>query len=52
MMGNASEFSYTHLAMPESIQTFDGTIQPIVGMGTVNCIESMTLSILLHAPFQ
>ena len=49
--GNASEFSsYTHLAMPESIQTADGTSQPVIGKGTVNCTGSVTLSNVLHAP--
>ncbi|KAJ3668810.1 hypothetical protein LUZ61_022792 [Rhynchospora tenuis] len=49
--GNASEFSsYTHLAVPESIQTADGTTQPVVGKGTVNCTGSVTLSNVLHAP--
>ncbi|KAJ4737614.1 Transposon Ty1-H Gag-Pol polyprotein [Rhynchospora pubera] len=49
--GNISEFSsYTHLAMPECIQTADGTTQPVVGKGTVNCTGSVTLSNVLHAP--
>ena len=50
--GNASEFSsYTHLAMPKSIQIVDGTTQPVVGMGTMNCTDFVTLSNVLHAPF-
>ena len=49
--GNASKFSsYTHLAIPESIQTADGTTQPVVGIGIVKCIDSVTLSNVLHAP--
>ena len=49
--GNASEFSsYTHLASPDSIQTADGTFQPVVGKGTVDCTGSVTLSNVLHAP--
>lgn len=49
--GTASEFSsYNHLAVPESIQTADGTAQPVVGKGTVRCTDSMTLSNVLHAP--
>jgi Integrase core domain/GAG-pre-integrase domain len=48
--GNAREFSsYTHLAMPESIQTVDGTTQSVVGKGIVN-YDSVTLSNVLHAP--
>ena len=50
--GTASEFSsYTHLAVPESIQTADGTAQPVVGKSTVRCTVSMTLSNVLHAHF-
>ena len=49
--GAAGEFSsYTHLANPESIQTADGTAQPVVGKGTVRCTNSLTLSNVLHAP--
>jgi hypothetical protein len=34
--GVAREFSsYTHLAVSESIQTVDGTAQPVIGKGTV-----------------
>ena len=51
-MGNASEFSsYTHLAMPKSIQIADGTTQPVMGIGTIKCTNSVTLSNVLHAPF-
>ena len=36
--GNAREFSsYTHLAMPKSMQTVDSTIQHVVGMGSSPC---------------
>jgi hypothetical protein len=35
--------------MPESIQTADGTTQPVVGKGTVN-YGFVTLSNVLHAP--
>jgi hypothetical protein len=35
--------------MPESIQTADGTAQPVVGKGTVN-YGSVTLSNDLHVP--
>jgi Zinc knuckle len=48
--GTAGEFSsYTHLAVPESIQTADGTAQSVVGKGTVRCTNSLTLSNILHA---
>jgi hypothetical protein len=50
--GTVGEFSsYTHLAVPESIQTADGMAQPVVGKGTVRCTNSLTLSNVLHAPF-
>jgi len=49
--GAAREFSsYTHLAVPDSIQTADGTAQPVVGKGTVICTDSVTLTNVLHAP--
>jgi len=49
--GAAREFSsYTHLAVPDSIQTADGTVQPVVGKGTVRCTDSVTLTNVLHAP--
>ena len=39
---NASKFSsYIHLAIPKSIQTVDGTTQPIVGIGIVKCTNSV-----------
>jgi hypothetical protein len=48
--GNVHEFSsYTHMALPESIQTADGTTQPMVGKGTIN-YGFVTLSNVLHAP--
>jgi GAG-pre-integrase domain len=50
VIGNACEFSsYTHLAMPESIQTAFGTTQHVVGKSTVN-YGSVTLSNVLHSP--
>jgi Retrotransposon gag protein/Zinc knuckle len=49
--GATREFSsYTHLAVPESIQTADGTAQPVIGKGTVQCTNTLTLSNVLHAP--
>jgi hypothetical protein len=49
-VSNAREFSsYTHLTMPESIQTADGTAQPLVGKGTVN-YGSVILSNILRTP--
>jgi GAG-pre-integrase domain len=49
--GAAREFSsYTHLAVPESIQTADGTAQPVIGKGTVQCTNTLALSNVLHAP--
>jgi hypothetical protein len=49
--GAAREFSsYTHLTVPESIQTADGTAQPVIGKGTVQCTNTLTLSNVLHAP--
>jgi hypothetical protein len=49
--GVAREFSsYTHLAVPESIQTADGTAQTVIGKGTVQCTNTLTLSNVLHAP--
>jgi hypothetical protein len=48
--GNVREFSsYTHLKMPESIQTTDDTTQPVVGKGTIN-YGSVILSDVLHVP--
>jgi hypothetical protein len=34
----------------ETIQTADGTCQPIKGFGTVQCTPSITLSSVLHVP--
>ncbi|KAF9661127.1 hypothetical protein SADUNF_Sadunf19G0035400 [Salix dunnii] len=40
VIGTASEFSsYSHLVVLESIQTADGTAQPVVGKGTVIFLE-------------
>jgi hypothetical protein len=40
----AEEFStYSHLAILKSIQTVDGTAQPVVGKGTVKCINTLTV---------
>jgi Zinc knuckle len=48
--GAAREFSsYTHLAVPKSIQTADGTAQPVIGKGIVQCTNTLTLSNVLHA---
>jgi hypothetical protein len=49
-MGTSGKFSfYTHLTVPESIQTADGTIRPVVGKDIVRCTNSMTLTKVLHA---
>jgi transposase InsO family protein len=51
--GKWSEFaSYTpHPPMhKETIQTADGTYQPVKGVGTVKCTPSITLSSVLYAP--
>jgi Retrotransposon gag protein len=49
--GAAREFSsYTHLAVPESIQVADGTAQLVIGKGTVQCTNNLTLFNVLHAP--
>jgi hypothetical protein len=49
--GTVTEFSsYTRLAVPLSVKTVDGTDQPVVGKGTVNCTNTLTLSKVLHAP--
>jgi transposase InsO family protein/uncharacterized membrane protein YgcG len=39
--------SFTH---PKTIQTADGTAQPITGVGTVSCTPSIKLSSVLHVP--
>uniref|UniRef100_A0A7N0ZSA5 Retrovirus-related Pol polyprotein from transposon TNT 1-94-like beta-barrel domain-containing protein n=1 Tax=Kalanchoe fedtschenkoi TaxID=63787 RepID=A0A7N0ZSA5_KALFE len=50
-IGNASEFSsYTKLAIIKSIQTTDGTGQPVVSKGIINCTCLITLSNVLHTP--
>lgn len=43
----ASYTPYTHL---ETIQTTDGTSQPIKGVGLVGCTPHITLSSVLHVP--
>ncbi|KAJ6802344.1 uncharacterized protein M6B38_194815 [Iris pallida] len=49
--GNASEFfSYTHLASADNIQTANGTFQPVVGKGIVDCTGSVKLFNVLHDP--
>jgi hypothetical protein len=50
--GVAGEFSsYSRLVISESIQTVDGTAQPVVGKGTVKCTNTLTMSNVLHALF-
>jgi hypothetical protein len=45
--GAAREFSsYTHLAVPKSIQTADGTAQPVIDKGTVQCTNTYCCSII------
>ena len=51
--GTLSEFaSYNPFApmQKETIQTADGTAQPIKGVGTVQCTPSITLSSVLYVP--
>ncbi|WVZ82886.1 hypothetical protein U9M48_030094 [Paspalum notatum var. saurae] len=51
--GESDEFaSYTPfpLSRKETIQTADGTAQPIRGVGTVKCTPSITLSSVLYVP--
>jgi hypothetical protein len=51
--GTSSEFT-SYIPFPstrkETIQTADGTAQPIQGMGTVKCTPSITLSSDLYVP--
>ena len=51
--GAQSEF-LTYKSYPsthkETIQTADGTCQPIKGIGTVNCTPSINLTSVLHVP--
>jgi hypothetical protein len=48
--GVVGEFSsYSHLAVPKSIQTTNGTTQSVIGKGTVKCTNTLTLSNELHA---
>jgi hypothetical protein len=48
--GAAGKFSsYSRLVVPESIHIADGMAQPVVGNGTVKCINTLTLSNVLHA---
>ncbi|KAK8957941.1 hypothetical protein KSP39_PZI000182 [Platanthera zijinensis] len=50
--GNTGEFSsYTRITTTDSIQTTEGTFQPMVSKGTVNCSGSVKLSNVLHAPY-
>jgi hypothetical protein len=42
--------SYSRLAISESIQTADGTVQPLVGKGTAKFTNTLILSNVLHAP--
>jgi hypothetical protein len=52
VIGAAGEFSsYPRLAVSESIQTADGTAQPVVGKDIVKCINTLTLSNVLHTHF-
>ena len=45
MTGTAGDCSsYTHLVVPESIQTADGTAQPVVGKGTVKCTSTWKIT--------
>jgi hypothetical protein len=51
--GISSEFVEYHPSMhvcPETVQTADGTSQPINGIGLVRCSPSITLSSVLHVP--
>ena len=51
--GDFNEFtSYVphSLAHQKNIHTADGTAQPIIGVGTVNCTPSLELSSVLHVP--
>ena len=51
--GTSSEFMSYTLYPPthnETIQTADGTPQPIKGVGTVQCTPSILLSSVLHVP--
>jgi hypothetical protein len=51
--GTSSEFVEYHPSKhlcPETVQTADGTSQPISGTGLVRCSSSITLSSVLHVP--
>jgi len=51
--GTLSEFASYNPFAPmrnETIQTADGTAQPIKGVGTVQCTPSITLSSVLYVP--
>jgi len=51
--GTLSEFATYNPFAPmqkETIQTADGTAQPIKGVGTVQCTPSITLSSVLYVP--
>jgi hypothetical protein len=49
IIGAAGEFSsYSRLTISKTIQTIDGTTQPIIGKGTVKCTNILTLFNVLH----
>ena len=49
--GNLGEFeSYSPSMHQETIQTADGTTQPIEGTGVVQCTTNIKLSSVLHVP--
>ena len=51
--GNVREFEMYHQYPPayhETIQTADGTAQPVKGVGVVQCSPSIKLSSVLHVP--
>ncbi|XP_020248187.1 uncharacterized protein LOC109825723 [Asparagus officinalis] len=51
--GTSSEFALYYPSKhmhPETVQTADGTSQPIRGTGSVHCTLSVTLSSVLHVP--
>src|SRR3954466_7794870 len=51
--GKRSEFREYSPSMhkhPETVQTADGTFQPVRGSGSIYCISSITFSSVLHVP--
>lgn len=51
MIGSIDAFiSYTPHTHSETIQTVDGTSQPIRGVGSVGCTPHITLPSVLHVP--